>query len=184
MALETWGLDGTRSGIRFSVRHLLFAKISGRFTQWWGSVQAAEGELDFASLELFADTASVDTGLDRRDVYLKSPDFLNVAAYPSLAFAARRVEEKGDDQVRIVGVMTIRGAMRDAVFDVEDCVRMRDRWGRDNTSFVMKSGIDRRDFGLTWNGASDHVAIEIEVTAARVAQARRHGMTAEPTPAP
>jgi polyisoprenoid-binding protein YceI len=155
-------------------------------------VQAAEGELDFASLELVVDTASVDTGLDRRDVYLKSSDFLNVAAHPSLAFAARRVEEKSDDQVRILGAMTIRGATRDAVFDVEDCVRTRDRWGRDNTSFVMKSGIDRRDFGLTWSGAldsratllSDHVAIEIEVTAAKMAQAKRQGMTAAPTGAP
>jgi polyisoprenoid-binding protein YceI len=187
MALETWRLDGTRSGIRFSVRHLLFAKISGRFAQWSGSVRAAEGEIDFTSLELLVDTASLDTGLARRDVYLRSSHFLNVAAYPSLVFAGRRVEKGRAGQVRILGALTIRGATRDAVFDVEDCVRSRDRQGRGHTSFAMKSGVDRRDFGLTWSGAhdsratllSDHVDIEVEVLAARMAHAESHGKTSD-----
>ena len=175
MTLETWTLDGTRSGVRFSVRHLLVAKVSGRFAQWRGSMRVADGVIDFASLELIVQSASVDTGLDRRDLYLRSPHFLNVAAYPSLLFAARHVKKGSNDQVCIVGGLTIRGATRDAVFEVEDCLRSRDRQGNEHASFAMKASIDRRDFGLTWNGAldlcratllSDHVEIEVEVIAA------------------
>jgi polyisoprenoid-binding protein YceI len=174
MTSETWKLDGTRSGIRFSVRHLLIAKISGRFARWRGAVQVAEGEIDFASLELLVDTASIDTGLRRRDLYLRSLHFLNVDAFPSLRFVAKRAE-KGHDPVRVVGDLTIRGGTREVVLDVEDYVRSRDREGTDVASFAVKTSVDRRDFGLTWNGAldsraaflSDRVDIEIEVDAAK-----------------
>ena len=176
MTLEAWKLDGTRSGIRFSVRHLLIAKISGRFARWTGSVQVEEGEIDFASLELAVDAASIDTGLARRDLYLRSLHFLNVAAYPALTFAARRVDKGFDDRLRIVGEMTIRGGTREVILEVEDCVRSRNPEGTEHASFSLKTSVDRRDFGLTWHGAldsratllSDHVDIDLEVDAARM----------------
>jgi polyisoprenoid-binding protein YceI len=177
MTAETWNLDSSRSGIRFSVRHLLVAKISGRFVRWRGTVRVSEeGELDFASVELVVDTASVDTGLVRRDLYLRSLHFLNAAAYPSLMFMARRIEKGPADRTRIAGDLTIRSSTREVLLDVEDHVRSRDREGNDLASFTMKTSVDRRDFGLTWIGAldsraallSDRVDIELEVDAARM----------------
>jgi len=175
MTLETWTLDGTRSGIRFSVRHLLLAKISGRFARWGGSVQVEGAEIDFTSLELAADTASIDTGLARRDLYLRSLHFLNVGAYPYLTFAGRRVDKGRDDRLRVVGELTILGGTREVSLDVDDCVRSRDPDGTEHASFSLKASVDRREFGLIWHRAvhsraallSDHVDIDLDVDAAR-----------------
>jgi polyisoprenoid-binding protein YceI len=176
MTLETWRLDGAASGIRFSVRHLLVAKISGRFVRWRGTVQVAEGVIDFASVALAVDTASIETGHVRRDLYLRSLHFLNVSAYPFLSFRARRVEKGRDDRARITGDLTIRGGTREVVLEVEDYVRSMDRSGSAPATFVLKTSVDRRDFGLTWIGAvdsraslmSDRVDIEVEVDAAKM----------------
>jgi polyisoprenoid-binding protein YceI len=177
MTVETWKLDGSGSDIRFSARHVVLAKISGRFARWRGSIQVDGPEIDFASLELTVDPASIDTGLARRDLYLRSFHFFNVARYPSLRFVARRVERSGSEPMRIVGGMTIRGGTREVVLDVADCVRSTSPDGTDHASFTLKASVDRRDFGLTWSGVFDaraallsyHVDIDVEVDAARMA---------------
>ena len=42
---ELWQIDSSHSGIHFSVRHMVVAKVRGQFDRWTGTVSAENGDL-------------------------------------------------------------------------------------------------------------------------------------------
>src|SRR6185436_15703310 len=109
MNIERWEIDSSHSGIHFSVRHLVIAKVRGKFARWTGSLAVPEGDLDRASVEVTIDASSIDTGVADRDTHLKSADFFDVATYPELRFKSGRIERLGGDEFRLIGDLTIHG---------------------------------------------------------------------------
>jgi len=108
MAIERWEIDSSHSGIHFSVRHLVIAKVRGQFSRWSGAVIVPDGDFSRATVEAVIDPSSIETGVADRDVHLKSADFFDVAQFPEVIFKASRVEPAGDD-LRLVGQLTIKG---------------------------------------------------------------------------
>ena len=180
MTTNTWNLDTVHSAVGFSVRHLVFAKVRGRFTSWSGSLQLNDDNLAQSSVEVAIDTASIDTGTPDRDTHLKSPDFFDVANYPKLSFRSHRIESLGGDRYRVYGDLTIRDVTREVVLESEFSGRAKDPWGNDRVAFTAKASLDRRDFGLKWNQAletggvvvGERVDIEIEVQAVKAVATR------------
>jgi len=117
------------------------------------------------------DASSVDTGEAQRDGHLKSPDFLDVAKYPTITFASRKVENAGTGKFKVTGDLTIHGVMNPAILDVEELGRGKDPWGHERIAFGAKTTVDRKSFGLGWNQVleaggvlvGEHVEIEIDV---------------------
>lgn len=175
MAVEKWEIDSSHSGIHFSVRHMVVAKVRGHFARWSGRLVVENGALTGAKATAIIDTSSIETGVTDRDTHLKSADFLDVARFPEMTFASTRVEKNGEAALRVTGQLTIRGATREVVLDVESAGQTTDPWGNVRAGFSAKTSIERRDFGLTWNQVleaggvmvGDGVAIEIEVEAVR-----------------
>ena len=177
MTTERWEIDASHSGIHFSVRHLVIAKVRGQFSRWSGALLVPDGDFDSASVEVTVDASSIETGVADRDTHLKSPDFFDTAQYPEITFRASRFEPKGDSDGRLVGTLTIKGITRDVELTVERLGRAKDPWGNDRAAFSAKTAIDRKDFGLTWNQAletggfmvGDRVDLEIDIQAVRQA---------------
>lgn len=175
MALEKWEIDSSHSGIHFSVRHMVVAKVRGKFARWSGSIVAEDGDLARAQVSVVVDASSIDTGLAERDAHLKSPDFLDVASFPELTFQSRDVAKHSDESLRVSGELTIHGVTRDVVLDVEYTGRTKDPWGNERAGFTARTALDRKDFGLTWNQlleaggvmVGDRINIEIEVEAVK-----------------
>jgi polyisoprenoid-binding protein YceI len=180
MALEKWAIDSSHSGIHFSVRHMVIAKVRGQFARWAGTILAEDGDLGRATVDVVIDATSIDTGVGDRDTHLKSADFLNVATYPEITFKGTRVERQGEDQLKVIGDLTIRGVTREVALEVEYSGRARDPWGNERAGFAAKTAIDRKEFGLTWNQlleaggvmVGDRVTIEIEVEAVKQVAAK------------
>ncbi len=175
MGRERWEIDSGHSGIHFSVRHMVVAKVRGQFTRWTGTILTTDGDPESASAEVVIDATSIDTGLADRDAHLKSPDFLDVESHPELTFKSKRTESLGDGRLRVVGDLAIRGTLREVALDVEYAGRTKDPWGNERAGLTAKTSIDRKDFGLTWNQVleaggvmvGDRVDIEIEVEAVK-----------------
>jgi polyisoprenoid-binding protein YceI len=175
MALEKWAIDSSHSGIHFSVRHMVIAKVRGQFARWAGTILAENGDLGRATVDVVIDATSIDTGVGDRDTHLKSADFFNVATYPEITFKGTRVERQGEDQLKVIGDLTIRGVTREVALEVEYSGRAKDPWGNERAGFAAKTAIDRKEFGLTWNQlleaggvmVGDRVTIEIEVEAVK-----------------
>jgi polyisoprenoid-binding protein YceI len=177
MATERWEIDSSHSGIHFSVRHLVIAKVRGQFSRWTGALVVPDGDFSRASVEAVIDATSIDTGVADRDNHLRSADFFDVAQFPEITFRASRVEAKKGDELQLIGTLTIKGTTREVSLDVERLGELKDPWGNQRAAFSAKTAIDRKDFGLTWNqvletggvAVGDRITIEIEIEAVRQA---------------
>ncbi len=177
MAAKTWNIDTAHSGIHFSVRHMVFARVRGRFQGWSGKLELDPADLTRGRVEVEIDAASIDTGVADRDKHLRSPDFLDVERFPRLRFKSTRVEKTGENRYRVHGELTIRDVTREVVRDAEYGGQARDPWGNQRAAFTATTSIDRRDFGLEWNQileaggvlVGERVDVEIEVQAVEAA---------------
>jgi polyisoprenoid-binding protein YceI len=181
MAQTQWNIDASHSNLQFSVRHLVITKVRGAFRSYRGTLELDENDdLGLARVDVSIDAASIDTAEPKRDEHLRSSDFLDVAAHPTLQFQSRSIVREGS-RYRVTGDLTIRGVTRSVVLDAEFQGRGRDPWGGQRAAFSAKTSIDREDFGLTWNQALEaggvlvgtKIEIEIEVQAVRAAQPER-----------
>ena len=177
METNTWTLDTTHSGISFSIRHMVVAKVRGRFGSWTGSVKLDEQDLTRSELDVQIDASSIDTGNAQRDTHLRSADFLDVEQFPTLRFQSTRLENAGGERFAVIGNLTIHGVTREVTLDVERGGQGKDPWGNQRIGFAATTSILRSDFGLTWNQAletggllvADRVDIELDVQAVQSA---------------
>ena len=172
----TWNLDASHSTVGFSIRHMVFSKVHGRFLKFTGAIQL-DDDMTKSWVEVTIDAASIDTGTEQRDTHLRSADFFDVEHFPELRFRSTRTEDLGGGRVRVIGDLTIRDTTREIAIDAEPTGRGKDPWGNERAGFVAKASIDRKDFGLKWNQlleaggvlVGDRVDIELDIQAVNTA---------------
>ena len=180
MTTNNWQIDAAHSGIHFSIRHMVLAKVRGRFGKYTGSVDLDEADLTRSVVDATIDAASIDTGTPQRDEHLRSADFFDVDRYPELRFRSTRIEKLDDTRYRVIGDLTIRDVTREVSLDVEYGGHARDPWGNERIAFVARTSLDRKDFGLRWNQVleaggflvGDRVDVELDVQAVKAAAAK------------
>ncbi|MDA0987977.1 MAG: YceI family protein [Chloroflexi bacterium] len=168
----TWKIDNSHTSIEFSVRHMIVAKVKGRFGKVSGTIDLDEEDPTRSSIEVEVDIASLDTREQQRDAHLLSADFLEVEKYPTMTYRSHRIERHGDGY-RVVGDLTIKGVTREVVLDAEFSGVATDPYGLVRAGFSAETAIDRKDFGLEWNVAleaggvlvGDKVNISLDVEA-------------------
>ena len=172
----TYQIDTTHSSIEFSIRHLMIAKVRGRFTQFTGTVELDEPDLARSTVKAEIQAASITTANDQRDTHLRSPDFFDVEKFPVLTFESKRIEQRGDDLV-MTGALTIHGVTKDVTLAVENLGTATDPWGNSRIAFAARGSLDRKEFGLGWNQVleaggflvGDKVELSLDVQAVRAA---------------
>jgi polyisoprenoid-binding protein YceI len=177
---QQFQLDSTHSGIGFAVRHMMFAKVRGRFGAFRGTIALDPEQLEQSSVEVEIDAASVDTGTADRDKHLRSADFFDAEQYPKLTFKSTRIEHRGGSEYAVHGKLTIRGVERDITLAAEYGGLAKDPWGNQRALFTASGSIDRREYGLKWNQAleaggvlvGERVELELEVQAVNTAATR------------
>jgi len=172
----TWDLDPAHSSVQFSVRHLMVSTVRGAFGKVAGTVAVDEQDLTRSKIQATIDAASIDTRIEKRDAHLKSPDFLDVAKYPTITFVSKKIERVAPDHFKVTGDLTLHGVTREATLDVEGPTpEMKDPWGKTRAGAQATTTINRKDFGLTWNqvleaggvAVGDEVTITIDVEATK-----------------
>ncbi|MCC6704755.1 MAG: YceI family protein [Thermomicrobiales bacterium] len=167
----TWTIDQSHSLAEFSVRHMMVATAKGQFQTITGTARFDEGDLTTASVEATIDVASITTRDAKRDEHLRSADFFEVEAHPTITFKSTGITKKRDDRFDIAGDLTIRGVTRSVVLDTTFNGIGTSPWGTSVAGFEAETEINRKDFGLEWNVAletggvlvSDKVKIHLEV---------------------
>jgi polyisoprenoid-binding protein YceI len=146
-----WEIDRSHSSVEFVVRHLMVSKVRGRFGEFSGALVIGDAP-EQSAVDVVIDAAGIDTGDSTRDEHLRSPDFLDVAAHPLLAFRSTGVRRAGG-RWAVDGELTVKGVTRPVALDVEFEGAATSPWGQQVASFTASTEIDRDDFGLTWNQA-------------------------------
>ena len=171
---STWNIDGAHSIVEFAVKHMMVSTVKGRFKDVKGTVHIDESDPARSRVEAAVDVASVDTGAEQRDEHLRSDDFFNAAEYPQITFRSTGVSGAGEDW-KVEGDLTIRDVTRPVVLDLEFEGRGPDAYGGERAGFTATTKINRRDFGVNWNGlieaggvvVSDTVKISLHIQAVR-----------------
>jgi polyisoprenoid-binding protein YceI len=171
-ATQTFTLDKTHSAIQFAVRHLMIAKVRGRFTAFSGKIELPKDSDIPSSVDVTIDASSVDTREDQRDAHLRSADFLDAQTFPELVFRSTKVTGT-PNEFKIFGNLTIHGTTREVVLSAVFEGRGTDPWGNARVGYEANTIINRKDFGLTWNqvleaggvAVGDEVRIELNVEA-------------------
>lgn len=145
-----WTIDETHSLVEFAVKHMMITTVKGRFGRVAGTVTLPDGDVTKGTVQVTIDTGSIDTRNDQRDGHLKSPDFFDVAQFPTITFTSTRVVAAGDGW-QLSGDLTMHGVTKPVTLALTDGGEGKDPWGNQRRSFWATGTIDRRDFGLTWN---------------------------------
>lgn len=153
--MPVWKLDPTHTAAEFSARHMMITTVRGGFKNVTGTLVYDPQNPAASSVEAVIETSQMtSTGLDQRDDHLKSPDFLDVANYPTITFKSTKVEPNADGtHARVTGDLTIRDVTRSVVLDVEFLGQANSPFGDTRSGFHGTTKINREDFGLTWNMA-------------------------------
>jgi polyisoprenoid-binding protein YceI len=159
----TWQIDPAHSSAQFSVRHLGVSTVRGAFMKVSGSAKYDAADPSKGSLDATIEATSVDTRVEMRDNDLRSPNFLDVAKYPTITFHSKQTKAAGAGKLQITGDLTIHGVTKEVVLDVDGpSAPIKDPWGNQRFGASASTKVKRQDFGV--NGAPGIVGDEITIT--------------------
>ncbi|MFO0827649.1 MAG: YceI family protein [Phycisphaerales bacterium] len=119
-AAATYDVDPTHSKALFRVQHLGAGAFWGRFNDVTGTFTGANGSPDGAAFDITVKVDSVDTGTDKLDAHLKSPDFFNAKEHPTLTFKSTSVKKGAKDGwLDVSGDLTMNGVTKPVTAMVE-----------------------------------------------------------------
>jgi polyisoprenoid-binding protein YceI len=164
-----WQFDPAHTGVHFKVRHLMVSSVRGDFEKVTGKIVYDETDVTKSSADITIDAASINTRVAKRDEDLRSPNFLDVAKYPTITFKSKRVDRVGNGTLKMTGDLTIHGVTKEVVLDVEGPTpAIKDPWANIRVGGQATTKISRKDFGLVWNKTLDTggvvVGDEVEIT--------------------
>jgi len=171
---DTWQIDPMHTNVEFTVRHMMISNVKGQFQKTSGTITVDGTNPGSAKIDATIDASSIDTRVERRDADLKSPNFLDVAKYPTITFKSTKVEADGPGKWKVTGDLTLHGVTKPVVLEVESSGKpIHDPMGNTRAGASATTKINRTDFGLTYNKVlesggvmvGDEVAISIDVEA-------------------
>ena len=122
---SVYTLDGTHTNVGFSVKHLMITNVKGDFKKYDATIDFDAATKSFKVFKANIDTASVDTGIEKRDNHLKSDDFFLSEKFPKMTFEMKSYKADGDEG-KMSGDLTIRGITKPVVLEVEDLSTIKD----------------------------------------------------------
>jgi len=156
MATQTkWVLDPMHSEVQFKVKHLVISTVSGFFKSFEGSLTTESDDFTNAQIEFSLDVNSVDTNQENRDAHLKGPEFFDAEQYPKITFKSTSFTKKDDEEYELKGDLTIKGVTKPVTLQVEHGGSAADFYGNTKAGFDITGKINRKDFGLTWDGVTE-----------------------------
>ena len=171
---DTWQLDPAHTNVQFTVRHLMISNVKGEFEKTTGTITTDGTNPSSVQIEATIDVSSLNTRVAKRDEHLKSPDFFDVAKYPTMTFKSTKVETAGEGKWKVTGDLTLHGVTKPVVLDVDGPTPViKDPFGMSRVGASATTEINRGDYGLVWNKAleaggvmvGDEVKISIDVEA-------------------
>jgi polyisoprenoid-binding protein YceI len=155
MANTKWKLDPTHSEVQFKIRHLMITNVTGSFGKFDAEVETAGQDFEGSKIRFTAEVDSITTNNEQRDAHLKSADFFEISKHPTLLFVSTRMEKLSGEEYTLYGDLTFHGVTKNIKLQVEHGGIINDPWGNVRTGFTIEGKINRKDFGLVWNAATE-----------------------------
>ena len=162
-------VEPNHTRLQFSLSHM-------GFTHWYGDLTGASGSLVLdpknptaAKVEVTLPVASVSTTNAKLDEELRSPQWLDANAYPTIRFVSTRVVRTGERSATVTGDLTFHGVTRPvtlkAVFNGAGTDPIAKAY---TVGFDAATTIHRSDFGVKTYVPLIGDAVDIRISAAFV----------------
>jgi len=138
---------GAHASINFKVKHLGYSWLTGRFNTFGGNFSYDANNVEQSKINVTIDTTSVDSNHAERDKHLRSDDFLDVTKFAQASFVSTKVEDLGNDKLKITGDFTLQGITKPLVIDAYKVGEGKDPWGGYRAGFSGTTKISMKDFG-------------------------------------
>ena len=120
------------------------------------------------------DLTSINTGQEQRDEHIKSADFFEVEAHPTMTYKSTGVRVEDGDYV-LDGDLTLKGVTKSVPLRLELNGFGPDAYGGVRAGFTATGEINRRDFNVNFtapmqNGGvvvADKIALHLEIEAVK-----------------
>jgi polyisoprenoid-binding protein YceI len=173
-AADVWQIDGAHSSAQFSVTHLMISTVKGEFGTLSGTIEFDGKDVGSVKADATIDAATINTHNEKRDGHLKSPDFFDVAKFPTITFKSKKVVPGASGTFKLVGDLTMHGVTKEVTLDGTGPSKViKGMGGESRVAASATTKVNRQDFGVKWNHdldgggvvVSDEVAITIEIEA-------------------
>jgi polyisoprenoid-binding protein YceI len=167
--------DVAHTTLGFVARHAMVTKVRGSFGEFEGSAHLDFADPGQSRVSVKIKAASIDTGNADRDAHLRSNDFFDMGEHPEITFESTAVEAVDADTYRVTGDLTIKGVTKSVTFEGERSGPVIDPWGNNRVGFSGSFGINRKDWGVSWNMAleaggvvvSEKITLEFDISATK-----------------
>ena len=152
--LASLSIDPSNSKVEF-VGAKVTASHPGGFTDFSGKLDLGD-PLEQSRIEITIQTASLYADKDKLTKHLKSPDFFDVAQFPTAVFRSTEIKKQGEGHL-ISGDLTLHGVTKRISFPAS--VAVTEAQVSANSEF----SIDRKDFGIVYPGMPDDLIRDLVV---------------------
>ena len=157
----TYAVDSVHSSALFKVKHMGVSYFYGRFAEMSGTLTVDE-DPSKCSLLIEVPAESIDSGNDKLDQHLRSPDFFDAKQFPVVGFKSTKVEAGEDGGYRVTGDFILHGVTKSITVDVEKTGSADGRSGK-LIGFHTVFTIDRREFDMNY-GTDGPLGSDVELT--------------------
>jgi len=168
---STWVSDPNHSEVDFTVKHMSLSNVHGRFGGVKGSIVLNQEDISKSTVNFTIDVTTVDTGVSMRDNDLKSPNYFDVAQFPTATFTSTGVSVSAG-HLTVTGNLTLHGVTKPVTLDVEGPTGPINGMGnKQHEGYSATTTLNRKDFGVgakTPDGmVSDQVKLSIDLDVAK-----------------
>jgi polyisoprenoid-binding protein YceI len=169
-ATELLHIGSPRGTIDFALGDSWILRTAGSFKQWHGALRFDELDVPRSSVDVVVLTQSVQMRDENQTAMLQGADFFDVENFPQMAFHSLAVESTGEETLRVIGILTLRGIRRPMILDVSVTDQQRAAPpGASYARFRANGSVLRSEFGMTKfiDATGDTVEISIRADAWR-----------------
>ena len=159
---ETFAIDPVHSSAIFKIKHLDTSYFYGRFADMSGTLDFDSTDPSKCSLLIEIPAESMDSGNDKLDQHLRSPDFFDAKQFPVVGFKSTKVEAGEDGGYRVTGDFMLHGVTKSITVDVEHVGSADGRRGK-MVGFHTTFTIDRTEYDMNY-GVGGPLGSEVELT--------------------
>jgi polyisoprenoid-binding protein YceI len=157
---------GAHASINFSIKHLGYSVLTGRFDTFAGDFSYDPAKPEASKINVTIDTNSVNSNHAERDKHLRSKDFLNVEKFPKSTFVSKKVVVgKDKDTFDLVGDFTLNGVTKSVTIAAKKVGEGKDPWGGYRAGFEGTTELTLKDFNIVFplGPASETVKLSLNV---------------------
>lgn len=167
-AAETYVIDPDHSSITFRIKHLGITFVFGAFPNAGGIYTFDDTDLENASIWIKVKVADIDTGSEKRDQDLRSPNFFDEKKYPFIIFKSLSITASDADQYLVTGELSLHGKTKPVTVRAVKTGQYQDPAGEYRSGFETRFSVKRSDFGMQYMTAvADKVELFVSVEGVR-----------------